>query len=433
MATKQFHEIRDPIHDFVKLDSDERRVLDSGPIQRLRHIHQLAMSYLLYPGATHRRFEHSLGVMELAGRVFDTITADDNIHSSVREVVPEIARGDRRNYWRKVLRMAALCHDIGHLPFSHAAEELLPCNWSHERISAELIQGDELGSILKSMEPPLTPSHVAKIAVGPEKMPGSADFSNWEILLSEIISGDALGVDRIDYLLRDSHHTGVAYGRFDHYRLIDTIRVLPASTEAEEPVLGVESGGIHSAEALLLARYFMFKQVYLHPVRMAYDLHLQQFLRVWLSEGHFPTDANRHQKTNDDEVLSDMARASTDPSSPRHQAADRIVRRKHFRAVYTPTREDNQRYPDPLGATLEGCIKRYGEDSVLVSRYTQHRQAPDFPVLDLEDRVVSSHSISDVLQQIPILDVGIVLVDPEVLEDALKWLQEDREAVLSGA
>ena len=69
MGTKQFHEIRDPIHVFITLDRDERRVLDSKPVQRLRHIHQLAMSYLVYPGTTHRRFEHSLGVMELAGRV----------------------------------------------------------------------------------------------------------------------------------------------------------------------------------------------------------------------------------------------------------------------------------------------------------------------------------------------------------------------------
>ena len=129
-SLKQYHEIRDPIHDFVRLDSDERRVLDSGPVQRLRDVHQLAMSYLVYPGATHKRFEHSLGVMELAGRVFDVVTADHNIHPSVREVVPEITRSDSRDYWRKVLRMAALCHDIGHLPFSHAAEkELLPSGW----------------------------------------------------------------------------------------------------------------------------------------------------------------------------------------------------------------------------------------------------------------------------------------------------------------
>jgi HD superfamily phosphohydrolase len=87
---KHIHEIRDPIHVFIKLDSTERKVLDSRPFQRLRYIHQLAMTYLVYPGATHKRFEHSLGVMELASRVFDVITNPYNILSEIRDSLPEI-------------------------------------------------------------------------------------------------------------------------------------------------------------------------------------------------------------------------------------------------------------------------------------------------------------------------------------------------------
>jgi HD superfamily phosphohydrolase len=112
---KHVHEVRDPIHVFMRVDSDERKVLDSRPFQRLRHIHQLALTYLVYPGATHRRFEHSLGVLELAGRVFDVVTNPDHIqHDSVRDVLPPPSK---MAYWRQTLRMAALCHDIGHLPF----------------------------------------------------------------------------------------------------------------------------------------------------------------------------------------------------------------------------------------------------------------------------------------------------------------------------
>src|SRR5436189_5461110 len=123
---KHLHEIRDPIHNFIRVETPERKVLDSRPFQRLRHIHQLAMTYLVYPGATHRRFEHSLGVMELAGRVFDIVTDPSHIHSQARGVFPDLS-GAQREYWRRALRMAALCHDLGHLPFSHAAEhELLP-------------------------------------------------------------------------------------------------------------------------------------------------------------------------------------------------------------------------------------------------------------------------------------------------------------------
>src|ERR1039458_1420049 len=116
--SSKLHEIRDPIHAFVRLDSDERRVLDSAPCQRLREIHQLALTYLLYPGATHRRFEHSLGVMELAGRVFDVVTDRDNVLPEVQEALPEITQKNQLGYWRSALRVAALCHDIGHLPVS---------------------------------------------------------------------------------------------------------------------------------------------------------------------------------------------------------------------------------------------------------------------------------------------------------------------------
>ena len=280
---KTHHEIRDPIHVFVRLDSDERKVLDSRPFQRLRHIHQLALTYLVYPGATHRRFEHSLGVMELAGRVFDVVTERENLSDEIVKVIPDITRSDSLFYWRKVLRMAALCHDMGHLPFSHAAEkELLPKNWSHETLTVKLILSDEMNEIWKNMTPPLRAEDIAKISVGPKYRDHEnnepMNFSNWEAILSEIIVGDAFGVDRMDYLLRDSFHTGVAYGKFDHYRLVDTLRILPSYEETSEPSLGVEEGGLETAEALLLARYFMYSQVYFHPIRRIYDIHLKEFL-----------------------------------------------------------------------------------------------------------------------------------------------------------
>ena len=126
MAVKIFHEIRDPIHVFIKLDLQEREVVDSRPFQRLRHIHQLGMTYLVYPGATHKRFEHSLGVMELAGKVYDIITSKE-VYPEIKELLPQLNEPSRKDYWRRIVRIAALCHDLGHLPFSHAVEkELLP-------------------------------------------------------------------------------------------------------------------------------------------------------------------------------------------------------------------------------------------------------------------------------------------------------------------
>src|SRR6266568_2263889 len=105
---KRTHEFRDPIHTFIKVDNRERQIIDSVPFQRLRNIHQLALTYLLYPGATHRRFEHSLGVMELAGRVFEIVTKAANVTDEVRDLLPDLGNPDALAYWKRVLRMAAL-------------------------------------------------------------------------------------------------------------------------------------------------------------------------------------------------------------------------------------------------------------------------------------------------------------------------------------
>jgi hypothetical protein len=117
--------LRDPIWGTIRLDPLALEVVDTAVFQRLRYVKQLGLTYLVYPGATHKRFEHSLGVMELATRVYEVITSPHNIHHElIRTLV-----ADQSDYWHwlRTLRMAALCHDIGHLPFSHAAEdELLP-------------------------------------------------------------------------------------------------------------------------------------------------------------------------------------------------------------------------------------------------------------------------------------------------------------------
>src|SRR6185437_10922852 len=127
---------------------------------------------------------------------------------------------------------------------------------------------------------------------------------DWETLLSEIIIGDAFGADRMDYLLRDSHHAGVSYGRFEHHRLIDTMRILPRQEgDGLYFSLGIEQGGLQSAESLLWARYFMYTQLYFHPVRRIYDFHLKQFLADWLPNGKFPVNASDHLETTDSEVL----------------------------------------------------------------------------------------------------------------------------------
>lgn len=432
---KLHHEIRDPIHVFVRLDDDERKVLDSRPFQRLRHVHQLALSYLIYPGATHKRFEHSLGVMELAGRVFDTVTAREAVTDKILSMLPEIAHSDQKAYWRRVLRMAALCHDLGHLPFSHAAEdELLPDGWNHEKLSAALIFSEELQEIWQRVTPPLRPDDIVKLAVGPTKA-GNRSFTNWEAILSEIIVGDAFGADRIDYLLRDSYHAGVAYGRFDHYRLVDTLRILPSPPTdkeggSEEPSLGVEHGGLESAEALLLARYFMFSQVYFHWVRRIYDIHLKDFLKEWLSEGVFSIDLSEHLRMTDVEVTAALRKASENRDAIGHVSARRIMHHDHFKLLYRPSPEDLQTNPEAARAVHESAVQEFGVGHLKVDVVPPKGGSPDFPVKLRDGQVVSSLRLSPVLSQLPTAAVNFVFVAPEKLERAEKWLAGKREELI---
>lgn len=435
------YEVRDPIHTFVHLDARERDVINSRAFQRLRHIHQLGMSHFVYPGANHTRFEHALGVMELATRVFDRITRDDLLTDQVRDLVPELAEQYQREHWLRTLRMAALCHDLGHLPFSHAAEaELLPDGWDHERLTVEVIQSDELRHIWED-SPPLNPREIAKLAVGPDKANDSSP-KNVEAVLSEIITGDTFGVDRIDYLIRDSYHAGVAYGRFDHYRLIDTLRLLPPAPyhgdSSREPTLGIEQGGIHSAEALLLARYFMFKQVYFHHVRRIYDIHLQDFMAKWLPDGQCSVDLDGFLALTDNEVTAGLLDAAYNERDDLREHARRIVCRQHFRKIYEPSRADLGTSLNPAEDICAALQARFGSEAVRHDRIARASDdpseppaVPEFAVL-IDEEPVSSVGVSDVLARVPEATVDCVYIHPDLREEAKEWLATNKPNILGG-
>jgi HD superfamily phosphohydrolase len=450
---KKFHEVRDPIHVFVRLTSDERDVLNSRAFQRLRYIHQLALTYLVYPGATHRRFEHSLGVMELATRIFDVVTDKANITDDVRELLPEVDDDFKRTYWRQVLRIAALCHDMGHLPFSHAAEkELLPPGVTHEHLTRQIVLDDEFGDFLDGLK--IQRLDVVKLALGPKEAP-DLTFSTWETILAEIIVGDAFGADRMDYLLRDSHHAGVAYGRFDHFRLIDTLRILPpppagsgkapatpptdspsgangpaAADASREPALGILDGGLHSAEALMLARYFMFTQLYFHPVRRIYDIHLKDFLLQTLPAGKYPSTVNEHLETTDNEVTASILKASRDPAAAGHDPARRIAKREHFKLFYSRHPDDLKLNPEPGKAVFEAAKAEFGEENIRWDYQGAKGRAPDFPVMPKEGPIASSMTMSEPLNHLPAASFDYVFVNPSLRGKARAWLDANRSDIL---
>ena len=369
--------------------------------------------------------------MELASQVFDRITASISMHPDVKDLLPQLQRDDEVRYWRRVLRVAALCHDLGHLPFSHAAErELLPEGWNHEQLTAEIVKSME--KTWQSMTPPLRTDDIIKIAVGPRRLK-AIEFNDWEAILSEIITGDVFGVDRMDYLLRDSHHAGVVYGKFDYHRLIDTLRILPKSqVGSREPCLGIEEGGLHSAEALLLARYFMYTQVYMHPVRRMYDIHLKDFLKAWLPDKSFPIDVEKHLKMSDIEILGAIIKAARDPGAEGHDPARRIVEHQHYRLLYQRNPDDVKKNPNSARRVFEAARREFGEADVRFDSYRQEGDGMDFPVLQKDGRIVSSLVVSETLGKIPVVAIDFVFISPEKRSIAAKWLRDRLDSIISG-
>ncbi len=373
--------------------------------------------------------------MELAGRVYDVITQREKVSDQLRKFLPELFDDFDHEYWRRAVRMAALCHDLGHLPFSHAAEkDLLPPGCGHEPLTAAIVRSDEMSSIWEALN--LKADQIVKLALGPKETARLPDgdrlgFSLWETILSEIIVGDAFGVDRMDYLLRDSHHIGVAYGRFDHHRLIDTMRILPPPLQgATEPALGLEQGGIQSAEALMYARYFMYSQVYLHPIRRIYDIHLRDFLGEWLEGGRFDIEVANHLRITDNEVTAAFVEATDDPSRKGHRPASCIVARRHFRRIYERTPEDRKVNPEAARAVFNGLEEEFGEGMFRCDQYRSEAGVPDFPVMRRDGSIVSSVSISEALSRVPAVSAGYVFADPSIEKKALAWLRQYRDEII---
>lgn len=209
--------IRDSVHGNLSLSEFEVEVMDSPQIQRLRRINQLGFISLVYPGANHSRFEHSIGTMFLGSKLADHLELSD--------------------YEKNLVRIAALLHDAGHGPFSHVSEAVLDVK--HEELTAKVIKDTSLKDIITEE---FDPKEII-------------DIINGKGHLGPIISGE-LDVDRMDYLIRDSHYTGVAYGVIDVDRIIANLKL--------KQYLILDIKGVQAAEEALVARYQMYPSVYQH-------------------------------------------------------------------------------------------------------------------------------------------------------------------------
>jgi uncharacterized protein len=449
-------EIRCPIHGFIQLNEWERRIIDHPVFQRLRRIRQLAWTDMVYPGAMHTRFEHSLGVMHVASLLYDSILRNSGDvlreHFSYQEI------GFQRD--RQKVRLAALLHDVGHSPFSHAAETLFPertqaeaqsvlfegakdviaisppsvavkkskC-FEHEEYSAALIRGPlrEVidGDQFNKRNYGISADDVAAILEGGVEA-GPALF--WRDLLT-----NQLDADRMDYLLRDSHHIGVTYGKYDLPRLVATISAYrdqkAGGQEQDVPRIGISSGGWNAAESLIMARYSMFKQVYLHKTRIAFDIHIRGAIKSMLPGGVFPCPTSAGLKEylawDDWHVLGRLA------AGEGGEHGERLRTRNHYRLVHR-TKDFPKDLQDKISEEekLLAVRKSLGElvtaEEHPKNKWYSSTADVDIPVVNESDpedvRPLSqySHLLRDFVSQSP----TFLFARPENAERARKMVKE---------
>jgi HD superfamily phosphohydrolase len=256
----------------------------------------------------------------------------------------------------------------------------------------------------------------------------------------------------MDYLMRDSYHLGVSYGKFDIAKLIESLRILPRSSEDEdsrEPALGVEIGGIHSAEALLLARYFMYEQVYFHHVRRIYDHHLIEFMKTLYGAGGYKFDVAFHLDQTDNEVLAKMRLAAKDEVAPGAASARAILKRGHFRRVYTRNPSDESLVESAIKAgnlvpsseqtdlspayfLTDKLNEEFCADTIYYDKYFQSTNSTVFPVLMPDERIETSTQVSEVIRNIPLTKVTYIFANSSAAERVTDWIAKNRVAIFNG-
>jgi len=297
---KNYLDIVDPIHDFIRVYDHELKIIDTPIFQRLRRIRQLSGAHLTYPAAQHTRFEHSLGVMHITSQAGQALNE----------------KGILKSYDIEVLRLAGLLHDIGHGPFSHLFEEVIQQKkFSHEDFGKEIILKSEIGDSLSKNG--YDKKLITKVAFGDSKLQ----------YMNEIISG-ALSADMMDYLLRDGYFTGAEHAQIDHKRITQSLDV-------HQKKLALERSALYSFESMMHSRYQMFKAVYFHKTVRAAEVMLLEALRLSDDEFGFTSfNINEYVKLTDEYVLSTLISSKSSKLKRARQFAEDYQNRKLLKCVF---------------------------------------------------------------------------------------------------
>ena len=378
---KSYLDIIDPIHDFIRVYNSELKIIDSPIFQRLRRIKQLSGAHLIYPGAQHTRFEHSLGVMHIASMA----------SNSLKE------KGILKSHDIRDIRLAALLHDIGHGPFSHLFEEVLEKRQkiSHEDIGKKIILKTEIGdSISKSG---FDKRFICKLAFGDSKF----QFMN------ELISG-ALSADIMDYLLRDGYFTGAEHAKIDHNRLTYSLDVF-------KDQLALDKSALVNFETMMISRYQMFKAVYFHKTVRAGEVMLLEAMDLARDElGLTSMKIDEFVKLTDDSILTDLLSLPENKSDLKiaKKIAEDYEQRKLFKCVFETDFNNNTKIGKKrLNQIKHDIIKksRVAENEVFVDSST----TPSMPLSPSKKESNSIILVADdgkktIATKIPISKIPIV-------------------------
>ena len=370
---------RDPIHGFIEVSDLENKIINSYPFQRLRNIKQLAMTYMVYHGAEHTRFGHSLGVLFLVTKAFSAAVENG------KYIFPE----EKKAWYTQILRLIALTHDLGHAPFSHASESVFPEGLEHEAFTEKIVKetciADYIFEIGKEFcqkygdEYDITPDLICDIYLG--RNPG--ECSEFTFLKSFMDS--ELDCDKMDYLLRDSTFCGVNYGRYDVDRLISSLTIY---VQDGCPRLAISDGGIQVFEEFVLARYFMFIQVYFHRTRRYFDIMFYQALTQILPDGKYPNTTEEYLKWDDTRVIQ-LMQINAATSEACYNIINRIV---YPRVLHTKT------HPSSADKREFRLIQRE-----LYSKYNANNFIEDFSADKMPHKIPTKTEVSD--------ERAIVIVD----------------------
>ena len=374
-------DIIDPIHDFVRVNSNELKIIDTPIFQRLRRIRQLSGAHLIYPGAQHTRFEHSLGVMHMAsmaGHVLHEkgIVSSDNIQN---------------------LRFAGLLHDIGHGPFSHLFEELLQKRkMSHEDIGRDIILKTQIGDLISANG--FNKKLITELAFGDSKF----QFMN------EIISG-ALSADIMDYLLRDGYFTGAEHAKIDHNRLTYSLDVYKNK-------LALEKSALVNFETMMISRYQMFKAVYFHKTVRAGEVMLLESMYLAEEElGLSSISLDEYLKLTDEVILSKLLNLPERNSKLRiaKKIATDYINRNLFKSVFEVSVTGNAITKKRMQSIREEVSKKSKVD--INEIFVDSSNTPSIPLSPSKKEsksiiILERDGVKTTAKEMPISDIRLVSV-----------------------